>query len=161
MYETFYKENGEKVDATEPQRPYEKKPRTLYPGLTSILPIDPMTGEVAGDAAELEVPVHKVNAVAMKTRNSRVPMMMVSYVCSTPENARINATMFINTSSPKDKDMNFFKNRRLGVYLPMAANRVSWMVKDAELPTSVVVKKNGKYWNVIEEKFDGSVRGAA
>lgn len=161
MYETFYKENGEKVDATEPQRPYEKKPRTLYPGLTSILPIDPMTGEVAGDAAELEVPVHKVNAVAMKTRNSRVPMMMVSYVCSTPENARINATMFINTSSPKDKDMDFFKNRRLGVYLPMAANRVSWMVKDAELPTSVVVKKNGKYWNVIEEKFDGSVRGAA
>jgi DNA repair protein RadD len=160
MYETFYKQNGEKVDATEPQRPYEKKPRTLYPGLTTILPIDPMTGTVAGNSSELEVPVHKVNAVVMRTRNSSQPMLMVTYTCSTPENARINATMFINTSSPKDKDHEFFRRRRMAVSLPMPANRVSYLIKNAQLPKTVKVKKNGKYWNVITENFN-SLRGAA
>jgi len=153
MYETFYKENGEKVDAVEPQQPYQKKPRTLYPGLNTLLPIDPMTGQVAGDASLIEVPVHKCNAIAMNTRNSRYPMMMVTYTCSTPENARINATKFVNTQEPKDKDSSFFKDRRLPVSLPMQAKRVSYLVKDATLPESVIVKKNGKYWNVIEEKF--------
>ena len=160
MYETFYRQNGEKVDATEPQKPYEKKPRTLYPGLTTILPIDPMTGRVAGSASELEVPVHKVNAVVMRTRNSSQPMLMVTYTCSTPENARINATMFINTSSPKDKDHEFFRRRRMVVSLPMPANRVSYLVKNAQLPKTVKVKKKCKYWNVITENFN-SLRGAA
>ena len=160
MYETFYKENGEKVDAIEPQKPYEKKPRTLYPGLNTILPIDPMTGLIAGDSVELEVPVHKINAVVMRTRKNPTPMMMVTYTCSTPENARINATMFINTIRPKDKDHEFFGSRRLPVILPMPANKVSYLVKNAKLPTTVKVKRNGKYWNVIAENFDG-VRGAA
>ena len=119
-----------------------------------------MTGRVAGSSSELEVPVHKVNAVVMRTRNSSQPMLMVTYTCSTPENARINATMFINTSSPKDKDHEFFRRRRMEVSLPMPANRVSYLVKNAQLPKTVKVKKNGKYWNVITENFN-SLRGAA
>ena len=117
-----------------------------------------MTGRVAGSSSELEVPVHKVNAVVMRTRNSSQPMLMVTYTCSTPENARINATMFINTSSPKDKDHEFFRRRRMVVSLPMPANRVSYLVKNAQLPKTVKVKKNGKYWNVITENFNS--RGA-
>jgi len=153
MYETFYKQNGDKVDAAEPQQPYQKKPRTIYPGLNTLLPIDPMTGEIAGESSLIEVPVHNCNAIAMNTRNSRYPMMMVTYTCSTPENARINATKFVNTQEPKEKDSSFFEDRRLPVSLPVSAKRVSYLVKDAALPHSVVVKKSGKYWNVIEEKF--------
>ena len=96
----------------------------------------------------------------MRTRKNPTPMMMVTYTCSTPENARINATMFINTIRPKDKDHEFFGSRRLPVMLPMPANKVSYLVKNAKLPTTVKVKRNGKYWNVIAENFDG-VRGAA
>jgi hypothetical protein len=46
------------------------------------------------------------------------------------------------------------------VNLPMPANRVSYLVKNAQLPKTVKVKKNGKYWNVITENFN-SLRGAA
>lgn len=161
MYETFYKENGEEVDASTPQKPYEKKPRTLYPGLTTILPIDPMTGDIAADNSLLEVDVHKVNAVTLKTRNSPHPLMMVTYTCSTPENARVNATLFVNTEKPKDKDYEFFRARRLAVNLPAQARRVSYLVKNAEAPTTVLVKKNGKYWNVITENFHQRIKGVA
>jgi hypothetical protein len=153
MYDTFYKENGEEVEAV-PQQPYEKKPRTLYPGLTTLNPIDPMTGDVAHDNTIINVTqIHKINAVALNTRRGKYPMLMVQYTCSTAENARINASMFINTEEPKEKDLAFFEKRRMAIRLPNDAKKVSYQIKDSTYPTSIKVKKNGKYWNVVGESF--------
>lgn len=154
MYETFFKENGEEVEAVA-SAPYVRKERKIYPGLTTLNPIDPMTGKDAENNAILELDaIHKVNAVSIKTRNSDFPMMMVTYTCSTPENARIDATLFINTASPKEKDFNFFEVRRLATALPTDAKRVSYQIRDAIYPAKIKVRKNGRYWNVVSEMFE-------
>jgi|TARA_R110001583_G_scaffold46435_2_gene145644 DNA repair protein RadD len=156
MYETFFKElTGDKFEAM-PQKPYERKTRFLYPGVTTLKPIDPLTGEYADDNTVLDLNnIHKINCVALKTRYSSTPILMVQYTCSTVENARVNATLFVNTEKPKDSDLNFFENRRLAVVLPTPANHVSYMIKDAPYPYSITVIKKGKYWNVVNEDFMG------
>ena len=80
-------------------------------------------------------------------------MLMVQYTCSTSENARINASMFINTEEPKEKDLAFFKKRRMAIRLPNDAKKVSYQIKESIYPVSIKVKKNGKYWNVVDEIF--------
>ena len=79
---------------------------------------------------------------------------MVTYTCSTPENARIDATLFINTASPKEKDFNFFEVRRLATALPTDAKRVSYQIRDAIYPAKIKARKNGRYWNVVSEMFE-------
>ena len=54
-----------------------------------------MTGEPAEDDAIVEVTVHKVNYVALKTRRKPYPMLMVSYVCTTDLGVKLDATLFV------------------------------------------------------------------
>ena len=78
-------------------------------------------------------------------------MLVVQYTCTTPENARISATKFVNTEYPTLVDWDFFKLRRLAVNLPSPAGQVVWAVRNAVLPGELMVRRRGRYWNVVQE----------
>ena len=133
-----------------PRKPRE--PRKVYPGVTTLTPLDPTSGEQARDGAELTVQVHNVSAVAMNTR--RGPALMVQYTCTTPEDARINATLFLSTDTDNPIARWFFAQRRLAVTLPVDPRKIGWMLKGATQPAYVTVRKSGKYWNTQQEHFE-------
>lgn len=154
MYETFYREKGLVEVEAEPRKPHVKKERVMHPGLTSLTPIDPMTGQEAADGSELVVTVHNVNSIAITLRNKPgEPVLLVQYACTTVENARINASKFISTERVTQETLKFFSDRNLAVNLPAPAKSVSWQVKGARQPRAVTVRKRGKYWNVLEEHW--------
>ena len=154
MYETFYRETGlVEVDAAEPRKPYVKKERKVHPGMRSLKPIDPMTGKEAQEGSEFEVAVHFINAVAITPRNASEPALLVRYACTTQEGARIDASVFLNTHRPDRKTLEFFSSRMLAIHLPAPAKSISWQLKNARQPKTVMVRKRGKYWNVVGENW--------
>jgi DNA repair protein RadD len=155
MLETYVREKGGVAGDPILAAPAERKPkRRTLPGVRSMVPLDPMTGEQAKDGANLTVEVHAVSAVPIKTRRDpERPVLMVQYACTTPEGARIDATLFVNTEAPKQADYLFFKNRRLAVNLPALAGTLQWHVRGARIPCYVTARKSGKYWNVTAEHF--------
>jgi superfamily II DNA or RNA helicase len=161
MYERYYREDSlEEVEA-KPLRPHVKRERKYLPGVRKLTPIDPMTGLAAGNGTALTVDVHAVSAVAIKTkRDPNNYILMVQYACTTAENARIDATLFVNTVVPREQDYQFFKQRGLAVKIPAPAQSVAWAVRAARVPKQLQVRKAGKYWNVVAEHFTG-VEGSA
>jgi len=155
MLETYVRERGGVASEpllAEPAPPRE--PRKLLPGVTTLAPLDPTSGQQAVDGATLVVQVHAVSAVAVSTRRDPTkPVLMIQYTCTTPENARINATLFITTERSNTQALNFFAARGLAVTLPSEARKLTWQLKGAKLPKMVMVRKAGKYWNCIEEQF--------
>lgn len=135
-----------------PQKPRE--PRRVLPGVRTLAVIDPLSGKQAADGATLEVEVHAVSSVAIPTRRSPTqPALMVQYACTTTEGARIDATLFLTTETYNVATEMFFKNRRLAVNLPSPARGLGWQLKGAQHPTHVTVRKSGRYWNVVTERF--------
>jgi hypothetical protein len=78
---------------------------------------------------------------------------MVQYTCTTPENARIDATLFLTTDKVNAEAQEFFQRRALAVALPTEPRKLGWMLKNARQPRYVTVRKSGRYWNVISEQF--------
>lgn len=126
--------------------------RTTLPGLTSLIPLDPTTGEHARDGARMTVKVHAVGCVALNTR--RGAALMVQYTCTTPENARVNASLFLPTGRPNAQVAGFFSARKLAVRLPADPASLQWQVRGARAPEYITVKKSGKYWNTVEEHWN-------
>lgn len=155
LYETFYREKGLVQLEAIPYKPYEKRERKLLPGVKTLIPIDPVTGESVRNNSELVVTVHAINHIAIATRrNPERPVLMVTYACTTVENVRIDATSFIDTEVPNHQTLEFFKQRRLALRLPTPARNASWVMKGARQPTQLTVRKSGRYWNVIKEHFN-------
>ena len=127
--------------------------RALLPGVRSLTPVDPMTGSEALSGALLRVRVHKVSCIAIPTRRHVYPVLMVSYACTTAENARIDATLFVNTEQPGERDAQFFAARALAVRLPGAAQSLQYAPRKARAPAELLVRKQGRYWNVEQEIF--------
>jgi len=154
MLETYVRQSKpfEPLEAV-PAPPRE--PRKVYPGVSTLVVLDPTSGEQARNGAELRVQVHNVNAVAMNTR--RGPALMVQYTCTTVENARINATLFLTTDTVNPEAEGFFNRRALAVRLPAEPQRLGWMLKNAAQPEYVTVRKSGKYWNVCAEHFSMNI----
>lgn len=156
MYETFYREKGLVEVEAVPSKPYVKRERKVYPGVRTLKPIDPMTGKEVTEGSVITATVHGVNSVAMPTRrNPNAPVLLVQYACTTPEGARIDASSFINTEMPNIDTLEFFRRRSLAVNLPAPARSLSWQMKGARQPHTVTVRKSGRYWNVLEEYFNG------
>lgn len=160
MYDTFYRQRVEGVAPEEvpatPTKPYVKKERKVYPGVRTIKPIDPMTGLEAGADSVLKVTVSNVSCVALPTRrNPTQPVLLVQYACVTAEGARLDASTFISTETPTLQTVEFFKRRSLAVNLPSPARSLSWQLKGARQPVAITVRKSGRYWNVLEEYFNG------
>jgi len=155
MYETFYREAAglEEVDAAEPRAPYVKKERKIYPGLRKLTPVDPMTGQATQNGSILHVTVHGVSTVAITPRGKSTPVLLVQYACTTDDGARIDASSFIDTETPNQKTVDFFSDRSLAVRLPSPAKSLSWQIKGARKPIAVTVRKQNRYWNVVEEHF--------
>ncbi|MGI9141977.1 MAG: DEAD/DEAH box helicase [Fluviibacter sp.] len=154
MLETYVRQRAplEPLEAL-PAPPREH--RRVYPGVRTLAVLDPTSGEQARDGAELQVQVHNVNAVALQTR--RGPALMVQYACTTPENARIDATLFLTTDKVNPEAQDFLQRRALAVVLPLEPQRVGWMLKNAARPEYVTVRKAGKYWNVVDEHFSMNI----
>ena len=162
MYETFYRQRPEDLVPEEvpavPSKPYVKKERKVYPGVRTIKAIDPMTGREATEDTLLTVTVSAVNCVAVKTRrNPNQPVLLVQYACVTSEGARIDASTFIDTEQPTPQTIDFFKRRSLAVRLPSPARLLGWQMKGARQPVTLTVRKAGRYWNVINENFNGEL----
>lgn len=135
-----------------PRKPRE--PRRVLPGVRTLAVIDPTSGEQARDGAELTLQVHAVNAVAIATRrNPDKPALMVQYACTTREGARIDASAFVNTEEPNAYAHSFFMSRRLAITLPIEARKAQWMMKGAAEPPFIVARKQGRYWNMVEEQW--------
>ena len=129
--------------------PFVKKERFLHPGLTTIEPVDPNTGKAIGDNDTVTATVSACQGFVPRGKN----YISVKYVCLTKNNAKITATKFLNTNKESDDVYRFFDRRQLPIKLPSPPNRLSYMIKSAPKPTSVVLKKRGQYWNVLEETF--------
>lgn len=160
MYDTYVREAGgqvaETVEADTPRRPRAgQRVRRTLPGVSSLEPLDPMTGHAVADGQVINVSVHAVNAVPITVRSTGRRVLMVNYVCSTPENARINAARFVNTLAPGGFEREFFKQRRLAVGLPAEPGDLVWPVRNARTPHAVRVQRRGRYWNVVGEDFEG------
>lgn len=154
MYDTYYRQVGmEKVEA-KPREPHVKKPRQIYPGSRSLLPIDPMTGKEAKEAAELYVDVHNVTFAAITPRGKDKPVILAKYVCTTPEGARIDASQFLDTEKPNKITVKLLSYREIAVNLPTQAKSVTWQLRNARKPKGATVRKRGRYWNVIEEVWE-------
>lgn len=153
MYDTYYRQRGQQQVDAAPRRPHVRRQRQVYPGVSSLTPLDPMTGQAAADGAELEVAVHAVSATPITTRRSVYPVLLVSYTCSTAENARVQASQFIDTQRPTPGTVAFFRARQLAVNLPAPAPQLTWQLRGAKLPSRARVRKNGRYWNVVTEHF--------
>lgn len=155
MLDSYVREVGldvvEEIPAAEIRKPHLRKERKILPGVRSLKPIDPMTGREAVDGSCLTLDVHSVSAVPIKPRSRKEEVLLVQFACTTAENARIDAALFVNTESPKGSDAAFFKNRQLAVYLPSPAKKVIWQVRNSRVPKQVIARKNGRYWNVLEE----------
>lgn len=159
MYDNFYRQSldaePEQLPAL-PTKPYVKKERKVYPGVRTLKPIDPMTGREATEDSVIKVTVSGVNCVALPTRrNPNQPVLLVQYACVTDEGARIDASSFISTETPTSQSVEFFKRRALAVNLPSPARSLTWQLKGARQPVAVTVRKSGRYWNVLEEYFNG------
>lgn len=160
MVETYTRERkGEAVEILPAVPMPPKPPRRELPGVTTLIPLDPMTGEQANDGAQMTVKVHEVSAVSIPSR--RVVggfILLVNYVCTTPENARINGSRMLFPDAAEGT-MNlaearlFMGDRNLAVILPCPANRIAYSIKASLKPETVTVLKRGKYWNVINEQF--------
>jgi len=160
MVETYVRErNGEVLETLAADAPKPKAPRRVLPGVTTLIPLDPMTGEQAIDGAEMTVQVHEVSAAVIPNRRNPLrPFLLVNYICTTPENARVSGSKILTTDGPKsgsryDEVFLFISNRNMPVTLPCPASSMSWAVKNSRKPQTVTVKKSGKYWNVIAEQF--------
>lgn len=156
MYEKFYRErNGNAVEHIDAKpRLAEKKKRRILPGVKTLIPIDPMTGQEAKDGTVIEVSVHDVSCVAITTRRSPDrPVLLVNYVCTTKEGARIDANNFFDTENPSRVTLEFFSRRSFAVRLPIPAKSIIWQVRNSKHPQTIWVRKSGRYWNVVEEKW--------
>ena len=129
--------------------PFVKKERFLHPGLTTIEPVDPNTGKAIGDNDTVTATVSACQGFVPRGKN----YISVKYVCLTENNAKLTATKFLNTNKESDDVYRFFDRRNLPVTLPCPPNNLSYRIKSAPKPTSVVLKKSGQYWNVLEETF--------
>lgn len=156
MLETYVREKGGTVADELEAVPAPPRPkRELLPGVRSLAAIDPTTGQQASNGSVLKLKVNRVSAVAITTRrNPRDKVLMVSYSCNTPENARIDASAFITTHLANAEAQRFFRNRRLAVMLPSDAQGLMWQLKGARMPDYVTAQKSGKYWTVTEEFFN-------
>ena len=157
MLDTYVREKALEVSEelpAEPHPPTPKAPRSLLPGVRTLAALDPTTGAQAADGAVLTLQVHKVSGAAIITRrNPGRKVLMVQYACTTPENARIDCTAFIDSERPKAEDLDFFSRRALALQLPAEAHKIQWVLKNARAPHSVRARKSGRYWSVVEEIF--------
>lgn len=156
VVDTYVRErNTEASEPIEAAPPKPKAPRKQLPGVRTLAPIDPMTGEPAQDGATLTVTVSAISAVPLVTRrNPGVPILMVRYITCTPEGAKIDASLFVDTMRNTRSAWDFFKARRLAVNLPAPAQDLIWQVRGAALPPAVTIRKSGRYWNVIDELWE-------
>lgn len=161
MLETYVKQAAPEVPVeAEPAPVRESAPRQFIPGVRSLIPIDPMTGEQAADGSLLTVTVHTSNSMALPLK--RQPgsyMLMRSYECTTTEGARVTCSAFLMCEAPTQSREWAKATAQLAVWrvaaaLPIKAKTLQWQAKVWPRPTRATVRKQGKYWNVIEEFYN-------
>jgi DNA repair protein RadD len=156
MYENFYKEESKEEVEAIPAKERALRERAKVVGAHRLIPIDPMTGQVARDGALIKMRVESTNTVAIRTRrNPDTPVLLVNYNCVSEDGVKVRGTNFINTETPDRKTLEFFDSRQLAVNLPSPADNLTWQMKGARVPDSVYVRRSGQYWNVLEEFFYG------
>ena len=154
MYETFFKEETKEPVEAIPAKERVLRERQKVVGAHTLIPIDPMTGESVRDGATLWVTVESTSSVPIFTRrNPSYKILLVNYNCVADDGVKLRAANFINTEVPNRQTLDFFARRQLAVNLPAPAADLTWQMKGARMPTSLCVRRAGKYWNVVAEEF--------
>lgn len=147
----FMKETEDgKLVAGQIRKPKEKKPRGVKRG-NLIDALDPM----CGGSKNLEVTVDEVSYVKIgsKSKPGR-ELVLVNYQCSTGAGYSIDVSDFVmpeysGWSRSKSEE---WASRR-GVSLPYSAQQTLYMCYGLPTPRRLTVRRNGKYFNVLEEYF--------
>lgn len=154
MYENFYKEETREPVEAIPAKLRALRERERLIGAHTLLPIDPMTGQPVRDGAAIWVEVESTHTVPIFTRrNTAYKILLVGYNCVAPDGVKLRAANFIDTEVPDRKTLEFFAPRELAVNLPAPADSLTWQMKGARAPVELLVRRAGKYWNVLEERF--------
>jgi hypothetical protein len=156
MYESFFKEDSKELVEAIPAKERALRERAKVVGANTLLPIDPMTGQIAKHGSILMMRVESTHSVVIRTKyNPTTPILLINYNCVSEEGIRIRGTTFLNTEVPDRKTLKFFESRQLAVNLPSPADTLTWQMKGARVPDEVSIRKSGQYWNVVEEFFYG------
>jgi len=154
MYETFYKEETKEPVEAIPAKERALRERQRVVGAHTLIPIDPMTGDIVRDGATIRVAVESTSSVPIFTRrNPAYKILLVNYNCVADDGVKLRAANFINTEVPNRQTLDFFAVRELAVNLPAPAADLTWQMKGARMPTTLLVRRAGKYWNVVAEEF--------
>lgn len=154
MYEKFYREETREPVEAIPAKERALRERQRVVGAHTLLPIDPMTGQSVRDGAAIWVDVESTHSVPIYTRrNTDYKILLVGYNCVSEDGVKLRAANFINTQVPDRKTLEFFAPRELAVNLPAPAENLTWQMKGARMPLRLLVRRAGKYWNVLAEEF--------
>lgn len=163
MIDTYYRErNGavaEEREAVPDSEAPQRTPRRLLPGVRTLVPLDPITGQAAGSDAVLLVDVHASSAVALPDRTrAGVHYLMLTHECCTPEGARLTAARFIRPESPPGSTSwaeaeRVLRERGAAVRHPVKCRALMGQAKGWRAPTQLRIRKQGRYWTIVEEIY--------
>ena len=147
-------------DAT-PATPAPRAPaRQMLPGLRTLPVLDPMTHDPAAEGAAVPVTVHRHSAVALQTRARRGRLtVMVTYAATTAEGARLDAAEFLDPEAPGAAEAEWEAAHRCA--LPRNPHSAARLVRALPPPAALVVRRRGRYWNVVSKDFNNPEENAA
>ena len=132
------------------RKPKEKKPRSVKRG-NLIDALDPM----CGSSKEIEVQVDDVSYIKIGSKSKPgAELIIVNYQCSTDSGYSIDVSDFV---MPEYSGWSRTKSEewaaRRGVSLPRSTQQTLYMCYGLPSPRRLIVKRNGKYFNVLREYF--------
>ena len=132
------------------RKPKEKKPRSVKRG-NLIDALDPM----CGSSKEIEVQVDSVSYIKIGSKSKPgSELVLVNYQCSTEAGYSIDVSDFVMpeyTGWSRAKSEEWATRR--GVSLPFNATQTLYLCYGLPTPRSLIVRRNGKYFNVLREYF--------
>jgi len=156
MLDTYYREKDGRVTEERPATPKPRVVKPETPGVRGLLPIDPMTGKDITASSLVRVQVHKSTAVALhrKAREGQ-QFLLISHNTTTPEGARILATQVLYPEQPGHRDTQAkLLARGIRAAMPVEAQQLAWQAKHWRNPTELIIRRQGRFWNVVEEHYN-------
>jgi len=133
------------------KKPKEKKPRAIKRS-NLIDALDPMLGGVS----EVQVEVDNVSYLKIGSKSQPgKELILVSYTCSTEGGYSIDVSDFVMpeySGWARTKSERWAEAR--GAILPRSTDSALYMCYGLPSPRKLIVKRNGKYFNVLKEHFD-------
>lgn len=154
MMEDYYEERGGKAVGrkTAKGKPKVARPEKPKPGMLGDL--DPMSG--SSKAVRVRVTNTSYVVIPSKKEEKKF-LLMVAYDAETEEGYSITASAFVCTEYQgwaREQAIQFFLRRGVSLErIPYKAETARYLCYGLPTPRYLMVRRNGKYINVVEEHF--------